>query len=464
MVRRSEGGVNIHAGAHANDLQPRLHYDSPIMNEASKRNAMGFGVAIVAIALAWLLRGPYMAYAMYAFLLLCAVAFFSSRVWLSGLECVRRISQNTLRQGDETEVEVTITNRRGWPVPWIYVEDMHPGDFPRLGDNMRLAVLMPGRTLTLRYTLTCPRRGYHRIGPTLLESGDVFGLQRRFVTGMQQEYISVLPTIAYIDTFNIGARRPQGPVRISNRIYEDPTRIAGLREYVPGDPMRRIHWKASARTGELYVKQNEPSNVLGATLILDLHDESYAPEKREARMELAITTTASIAYLLQMSGEQVGMATNAIDAAEVARYEVESRQSFSRDEANDNVVGEGESERISPLEVPTRRSPIQAQQIAENLARVLPGNGLDAAELVMSTFRRMPRDAALLPVVPQVTGRLAEVLAQMKLSGFAVTVFLIDNAKEYPETAGLLARHNINVMHIEHERHLHEIKPDKIGR
>ena len=434
------------------------------MSEKFRKNALWFVVALVALGVAFLVQAPYMAYAVYAFLLLVFLAHFSSVAWLSGLDCTRSISQTTLRQGEEAEVEVTLTNRRGWPIPWIFIEDLAPADFPRLGDTTRLAVLMPGRSITLRYTLTCPRRGYHRIGPLLMESGDLFGLQKRFRTGKQQDYISVLPTVAYIDTFNIGARRPQGPVRISNRVYEDPTRISGLREYVRGDPLNRIHWKASARTGELYVKQSEPSNVLGATLILDLFDALYQGEDGSERMELAITTAASFAYLLQSSGEQVGMITNARDAAEVARYDVEARESLSRNEAEGNIVGEGISDRLNPLTVPTRRSTVQALMIVENLARVLPTDGLDVGQLILSEYRRLPRDAALLPIVPQVTEDLALLLGQMKLSGFAVTAFLIKNPASYQKAASLLMAHEINLIHIEHERQLHEISPARIGR
>ncbi|MCC6145327.1 MAG: DUF58 domain-containing protein [Candidatus Hydrogenedentes bacterium] len=422
-----------------------------------------FLAAGAALAAAFLLQSPYMAYAVYAFFLLVLLAHFSSVAWLTGLDCERTVDQETVQQGDTVKVSLTVTNRRGFPIPWIYCEDYHPSDFPREGPNARLAILMPGRSISLEYALTCTRRGYHRIGPLLMESGDLFGLQKRFRTGERQDYVSVLPTIAYIETFNIATRRPQGPVRISNKIYEDPTRIYGIREYVPGDPLNRIHWKATARTGSLHVKTHEPSTVYGGTLILDLHEDSYLPEGKEERMELAITTTASIAYLLQMSGEQVGMITNARDAAEVAKYEVRSQQRLSRDDADESVAGEDEGSRISPLSVPTLRSPVQSLKIAENLARVLPGGGLDANGLVLAEFRRLPRDAALLPVVPIVTERLALTLAEMKLSGFNVSVFYIKDDAGYKEAAALLARHQIHCFHIEHEWSLHELSPAKIG-
>jgi len=253
-------------------------------------------------------------------------------------------------------------------------------------------------------------------------------------------------------------------VRISNRIYQDPTRISNVREYQPGDALNTIHWKATARTGTLHVKTFEPSAVQGGTLILDLHEDSYVPERREARVELAITTAASIAWLLQLSGEQVGLVTNARDAAEVARYALRRDARLSRGEMDAAVAEEEDTTRISPLSVPTARGPVQAQRIIENLARVLPGRGLDAEGMVRSEHGRLPRDAALLPVVPQVTESFALTLGAMKLQGFNVSVFLISHPAACEEAARLLAPHYIHVFHIQTARDLHEINPAAVGR
>lgn len=428
------------------------------------RNVKWYILGLAALGAAFLLHSPYMVYAIYAFILLLFLAWYSSWAWLYGLDSERKVSNTMLHQGDQTEVEVTIKNDRGWPIPWIYFEDHHPADFPRIGLNKRLAILMPGRSVTLKYSLTCPRRGYHRIGPVMMESGDLFGLQKRFRTGEHREYVSVLPTVAYIETYNLATKRPQGPVRISNRIYEDPTRINQIRKYAPGDPLRSIHWKATARTGELQVKTHDPSSVVGATLVLDLHEDSYVPEHKDERMELAITTAASIAYLLQLSGEQLGLITNGIDAAEVAKYHADPEMALSRYEAAESMKGEAVSEKINPLTVPTARSPIQAQMIIENLARVIPGRGLDATELVMNEFRRLPRDAALLVIGGNMDERMALALGSMKQSGFNVNMFYMRDRKGYERAVSLLGQHNIHVFHIEHERSLHELSPARIGQ
>jgi len=429
-----------------------------------RRNALWFLAAGVGIGIAFAVRSPYMAYSIYAFLLLLGIAHLSSVAWLAGLDAQRTLSRDTIQQGEPIDIVVTVTNRRGWPIPWIFFEDMYPRGAHRSGENTRLAVLMPGRSVTMRYTLTIPFRGYHRIGPLVMESGDLFGLQRRFRTGSRQDYVSVLPTVAYIETFNVSAKRPQGPIRTSHKIYEDPSRLAGLREYERGDPLNRIHWKSSARTGELFTKTYDPSAVTGGTLVLDMHEDSYLPENRESRMELAITVTASIAYLLQMSGEQVGLITNGLDAALEAQYEVETRASLARSDVAGSVVGEERSDRLSPLRVPTMRSVIQAQSIAENLARIVPGRGLDCEQLLMEEYRGLPRDAALLPVVPYVSPKFALLLAEMKLSGFAVSVFFINDKAGYEEAAALLAPYRIHVFHIREESDLHDLAPQRIGR
>ena len=105
---------------------------------------------------------------------------------------------------------------------------------------------------------------------------------------------------------------------------------------------------------------------------------------------------------------------------------------------------------------------MQAQQIIENLARIVPGRGLDCAQLILEEYRGLPRDATLLPVVPYMNEGLAMMLGEMKLSGFAVTVFFIADSKGFEEAAGLLAQRNIHVFHIQEERDLHELSPQKI--
>src|SRR5690606_14260702 len=133
-------------------------------------------------------------------------------------------------------------------------------------------------TQTLTYQLDCNRRGYYQIGPIVLETGDLFGLHRRHRILAEPHYLLVYPRVVAIPNYDIASRRPIGEVRMTHRLYEDPTRIAGVRKYQAGDPLNRVHWRATARTSTLHSKVYEPSSVAGATLLLDFHRATH-PKK-----------------------------------------------------------------------------------------------------------------------------------------------------------------------------------------
>lgn len=415
------------------------------------------------LSLGFLFKSMYLVYAIYVFLMIFVISDFLNRLWLKIIECNRSVGPLIINEGQEVEVAVFVRNKFWLPVPWVYVEDIIPSGSECIGSNAQFLMLMPDEMVTISYKLRFPRRGYHKIGPLMLETGDFFGLQRRFRTDDKQEYITVLPSVVYIKSFQVSTRRPHGPVRVSHKIYEDPTRIYGIREYVPGDPIKSIHWKVSAKANKLQVKTYEPATVLGATLAIDMFEDNYLPQNREERMELAITTTASIAYLLYLSGEPVGLITNGLDASDTAKYQRDSETSLARDDLITKLVQEIQPERISPLMVPTKRSPVQLQKILENLARIVPNKIVSMTYLLQITAPHIPRDNALVLIVPQVSDDLASVIENMKARGFIVNVFIIKDDNAYQEAVIKLGKLGIFVFHIQHEQDLFYIAPQRIG-
>jgi hypothetical protein len=428
------------------------------------RNWAWLVVAGSLVAVGFAVHSPYVAYIGYAFGLLLVLSHTLTRLWLEGVEVTREVTPDTVQMGETVSVRIRVGKKAGLPAPWLYVADWFPRDFPLEGTAECIGGLWVGRPWELAYTLTCPRRGYHPLGPLWLETVDVFGLQRRFKTDTQRDYVSVLPNVVYLETTRYLTRRPQGPVKITHRIYDDPTRIANVREYVPGDPIKAIHWKVSAHMGRLHVKVYEPAVVSGGTVVLNLREDDFKPERKEERIELAVTTAASLAYLLHACGEQVGLVTNAADAAERARFVMPTVLSWSREDIEQDLQREEENTRLSPLCVPTLRTRDQAQKILANLARVVPSHGLPAHTMLLHALPQLPRNAALLLVVPQVDGALATVLMGLKERGLPITVFVIADQAAYQEAQHYLIAHNIEVIHIEHERDLHEIHVGKSRR
>ena len=259
--------------------------------------------AIALLLVGYALDLGLLVYAMYALLGVMLVSRFVAREWVDNLSAERECTHLTAEMGDLAGLLVTVTNTGKWPIAWLLVEDAVSRDAleqrpPRLkieGPRTMLVRLGRGEQKWLRYKVRFLMRGYHQFGPVLLESGDLFGLHRRFRIETAPSFVLVYPRVVPITGFDIASRRPVGEVRLTHRLFEDPTRIAGVREYQPGDPLNRVHWRATARMGSLHCKLYEPSCVAGVTLLLDFHSGGYPARNEPVRSELAIVATVSLA-------------------------------------------------------------------------------------------------------------------------------------------------------------------------
>jgi len=123
----------------------------------------------------------------------------------------------------------------------------------------------------------------------------------------------VYPKIIPFAAVDIPSRSPQGTLRHSLPLFEDPTQVFGKREYISGDSLRRIDWKASASTGRLQVKLFEPSIALETFVVLNLNGEDYYYRSRVDSTELAIVIAASLTNWIIEKRQIVGMLVNGRD-------------------------------------------------------------------------------------------------------------------------------------------------------
>ncbi len=402
------------------------------------------------LLLSQLMQSDMLAYAMYTLLTLMVVSRLLAQSWIKQLTTDRKCNRLTAEVGESVIVHVTVHNRGKLPVPWVLLEDLlpqralhrPPAGLAIDGNCLQLAMLRSRQSKTMNYQLHCHRRGYFQLGPTVLETGDLFGLHRRYRVGKHPHYLMVYPKIIPLQGFDIASRRPIGEVRMSYRLYEDPTRIAGIRRYEIGDPLNRIHWRASARTGQLHSKIYEPTTVAGVTLLLEFHEQAYDPADEPVRSELAVTTAASIAYAVQQMGQQIGLISNGRDAADRIRRQGLDHAASTRHQARHAAAMMDESDRLNPLIIDTRRDSDQMLRIRETLARIELSDGLTFQQLTLETASRMPRDASVLAILPRVNDSAAISLGNLKQRGYAVTAILNihDNYKFSHASAKLLAQ------------------------
>jgi uncharacterized protein (DUF58 family) len=441
--------------------------------------------ALVLLLAALVLESGLLAYSMYVLLGLLLVSRFLARSWTAGLSATRACrlagapegeshGALTAELGDRVAVRLAVKNGGWLPVPWVLLEDQLPPAaldqrFPRLkvkGKRLQIAMIRPDGEKEMSYQLECVGRGYFPVGPLVLESGDVFGLHRRFRVETEPCYVQVLPKVVPLLGYDLESRRPIGDVRMTHRLYEDPTRIAGVRPYELGDPLNRIHWRATARTGALHSKVHEPSTLTGATVLLDFHAAGYHRQGEPARSELAVTTALALANAVYTMGQQVGLATNARDAADRLRTEARQREARTRWAARAAGAMADESDRLRPQLVETRRGVEQLHRIRELLARAELTDGLTFDQLVGEAVPRLPRDATVVAVLPRVPEEAAIALGNLRRQGFAVVAVLILLDPDPLEAAwGRLTAEGIrDVRHLADEAALPELARRHVDR
>jgi uncharacterized protein (DUF58 family) len=378
--------------------------------------------------------------------------------WSGNLSATREISRERVKIGDSTAVVIVLENRSWLPIPWLLVEDLlprralihSPPDLQVTGRRLQLISFRGRARRTIMYQLKCHCRGYYQLGPLVAETGDVFGLYRRYRVLSEPSFLLVVPEVIPLQGFDIASRRPIGEVRMSHRLFEDPTRIAGVRAYQAGDPMNRIHWRATARTAELHSKIYEPSTVAGATLLLDFHEQSFAAEDEPVRSELAVTAAASIAGAIFQMGQQVGLVTNGRDAADRIRSEGWRHEQFffSRDEAQATGMLE-KSDRLRPVVVPTRRCNTQLTDILQTLARVEKTDGLTFSQLVNEAGSQLPQSATVIAILSRVTPETAIALGNLRRRGLAVAAIInVYEDFHFAELSALLLSERIETRHL----------------
>jgi uncharacterized repeat protein (TIGR01451 family) len=424
-------------------------------------------VALLVVAVAFDLG--LLACAMLALLALMVSSRFLARSWINNLDATRECNATEANVGGTIAFNVSLKNRGGLPIAWALIEDMLPRGAmisrpPRLeakGKRLAVVMLAPYGRKTLNYQLHFAMRGYYQVGPMVLETGDLFGLHRRFRIVTEPVYILVYPKVIPLPGYDLASRRPIGEIRLTHRLFEDPTRIAGVRAYQAGDPLNRVHWPATARTGVLHSKVYDASTIAGASIVLDFHRDSYPAKNEPGRSELAVTAAVALANAVALLGQPVGLFTNGRDAADRIRRRDEIAARKARLIANRAATHRAaamreDDDRLRPLIVPPGRGTEAFARIRETLARVELSDGLSFERLLIEIEPRLSRDATIVAIVAEVTPEIAVSLGRLKRQGFAVNaVLLAFDAIERIDSAGPLIAERIPVRSLSDEEELY---------
>jgi uncharacterized protein (DUF58 family) len=400
--------------------------------------------AILLLVIAWWFHLGLLVYAAYVVMGLVVLSRGLTSAWMRQLTAERIATGSVQEIGDRQTLNMVVHNRGPFRIPWLLFEDSVPNadlqaQPPRLkiqGAWLTLARLRRGESMTIQYEIQGLRRGYYQFGPLLAETGDLFGLQRAYRLLTEPHFVMIYPKVLPLETYDIESPRPIGEIRLAHRLFEDPTRISGVRAFEHGDPINRIHWRATARTGTLQSKTFESSSVAGATLLVDFHVNAYPARTRFYASELAVTLAATVAQAIFQMGQQVGLVSNGRDAVERMKFQGWDLSFKTRDFARRGLGVQRDNRRLSPVVVETRRDAGQFQRILETLARLELTEEYPFHEMVAEAGPRLPRSATVLAIVSHLDGEAAASLGNLKRRGYSVLALVVTPGEfEHPDWA-----------------------------
>jgi uncharacterized protein (DUF58 family) len=165
------------------------------------------------------------------------------------------------------------------------------------------------------YRIQAQKRGVYSFGPARVTSGDIFGFGQRGARFEGLDYLVAYPKVVPIDQLGlppdfVSAEKPGGEFKAVRRIIQDPLRMAAVREYVPGDSIRHIHWKSTAKLNQLQTKVFDPSASPVVTLFADVQTVHNPYGFIAEHLELVISATASVAVYALDQRQAVGLMVN----------------------------------------------------------------------------------------------------------------------------------------------------------
>jgi uncharacterized protein (DUF58 family) len=358
------------------------------------------------------------------FLLTGGVSRLWNRFCLHRIEYRRSLSRKQVFFGEEITYEIEVTNRKPLPLPWLQIEDELPQQITLLKgkaeetieDRMVLTNIFPinmYHRIKRRFPMRCQHRGSFVFGPTRIHSGDLFGFFRKEKTIDQLDYLLVYPRLVPLEKLGIPSQQFFGDIRLKRHIFQDPVLTAGVRDYVAGDSLKRIHWKTTARTGKLQTKIYEPTTTVDISMFLDVRTLRAPMWGSSFQLqELGIITAASISQHALESGFRVGLYVNQITR-------------FSK----------------GMVRVPHSQHPDQLLKILEALAQLHQAETMPIARFIRQEAGSLPWGSTLLVISAQPIDELVGTLLDLKRVGRSVALVRVGGDKKQVIGSGLRVYH-----------------------
>jgi uncharacterized protein (DUF58 family) len=232
------------------------------------------------------------------------------------LSCNRSLQPHRVQVGGSSRVVLRLQNLSRLPTGTMLLEDRLPY---ALGSRPRLVLerLGPHQASSVAYTVRADVRGRYEVGPLVVRLTDPFGLCELVRAFPSIDKLTVIPQVAPLPSVRLAGEYAGAGESRARSVAVHGEDDAATREYRYGDDLRRVHWRSTARVGELMVRREEQPWESRATVVLDTRSFAHRGEGPTASFEWAVSAAASIALHLRHNGYKLRLVSGIdVDAAE----------------------------------------------------------------------------------------------------------------------------------------------------
>jgi uncharacterized protein (DUF58 family) len=304
------------------------------------------------------------------------------------LACTRSLDPYRVQAGGTARVLLRLQNVSRLPTSTLLLEDRLPY---ALGSRPRLVLERLGaqQASSVAYTVRAEVRGRYDVGPLTLRMTDPFGLCELTRSFPTSDRLTVIPHVTPLQLVRLAGEYSGTGDSRARSVAVHGEDDAATREYRRGDDLRRVHWRSTARVGELMVRREEQPWESRATVVLDTRAVAHRGEGPTASFEWAVSASASIATHLRQAGYRLRLVTDAGVDADATE-----------------ATGDG--------------------ALLDHLAEVKPSGRGDVSTLV-EQVRRRADGGLIIAVLGLLTPAEARLLSGLRSAGTTCVAFFVDS-------------------------------------
>ncbi|GAB4400307.1 MAG: DUF58 domain-containing protein [Anaerolineales bacterium] len=391
-----------------------------------KRTASILLVVLAALVVAITTTQPLYDQIAYVVTLTVVIAYAWARVGARSVEFTRHAPAHRSQVGRYIEERFTVRNTSLVPKLWLEVRDL--SELPGHRASRVITSLGPRRRRGWTVRTMCYRRGRFRLGPVDMTSGDAFGLFRITRRVEATASVVVYPYAVDLPAFLPPSGELPGGDALRRKTHHITTNVSGVRDYEPGDSFNRIHWKSTARTGRLIVKEFELDPLADVWLFPDMHSGVQVGRVAEAADEWLMP-----AVLMKEGPRVLEPSTEEYVVAITASL---AKHFLGRNRAVGLAAQTSRREFIQP-----DRGDRQLGKIMETLAVIHARGQMPLAQVLAGEGMGLPRGTSVVVITPSADLRWVQVLNHLRRRGLrAIAVHVVPATfGEAPDSEPVLA-------------------------